>query len=493
MKKFVKVWLVALVLCALATSLACCASSPMEKATQNGDDYTIVCAYDENAHALSAVQTVKMTNRSENSFTAVKFHLYANQYREDAVGSVVPATYKGIAYPNGESFGDVTVDCVKVNGNAVAFSVEGEDMDILSVPTTEEWFPNQTLEIELTYTVQLANIRHRLGWTENCVNLGNFFPILCTVENGSYSCTPYYNIGDPFVSDCANYFVSLKISENYVVASTGNLTDANAENGFVTYNYTADAVRDFALVLSKDYKKLSQTVDGVTVNYFYFADDEAETSLATAVGALQYYNKNIGAYPYKQLSVCETDFCYGGMEYPCLVMVTSGSSSYQEAIAHEVAHQWFYATVGNNQIENPWMDEGLAEYLTYLYLDNAGVQELSKFVLQNLRTYTTYVDVLKNYYNTVDTTFRSVADFKNDNEYVVMTYVKGSLLFNTLHETMGEAKFFKALANYYNAASFTVAPPSQMIDCFSRVGGNEIATIFRNFAEGKEILGKVTD
>lgn len=493
MNKFLKVTLIVLLLCLFATIFACCASSAMEQAIKNGDEYTIVCAYDDNSHALTAVQTVKMTNRSENSFTAVKFHLYANQYREDAAHGVVPLVYNAIAYPNGNSFGDITMDCVKVNGNAVAFSIEGEDMDILSVPTVDEWFPDQTLEVELTYTVQPANVKHRLGWTENCVNLGNFFPILCRVENGSYSCTPYYNVGDPFVSDCANFKVTLKVAEDFSVAATGDLTEANAADGFVTYNYTADAVRDFALVLSKNYKKLSQTVDGVTVNYFYFADDDAENSLATAVGALQYYCKNLGNYPYKQLSVCETDFCYGGMEYPCLVMVTSGSSSYQEAIAHEVAHQWFYATVGNDQIENAWMDEGLAEYLTYLYLDDSGVTELSKLVMQNLRTYTTYVDVLQNYYQTVDTTFRSVANFKNDNEYVVMTYVKGSLLFNTLHETMGETKFFKALANYYQQAAFTIATPSQMIDCFSNVGGTEVATIFHNFIEGKEILGKMTD
>lgn len=493
MKRFFKFACIALVLCVLVLCFASCSQSPLQKAVQNGDDYKIVCAYDETAHALSAVQTMTLTNRTENTFTSAKFHLYANQYRQDATHSVVPSTYTAIAYPNGQSFGDITIDSAKVNGNAVAFSIEGEDMDILCVPTQAEWFPGDTLQLELTYVVTLANIKHRLGYTENCVNLGNFFPILCHVENGSYSCTPYYAVGDPFVSECANYTFSIKVAEDFVVACSGNLAEANAENGYVTYHYTADAVRDFALVLSKNYKKLSQTTNGITVNYFYFADDQAETSLATAVGALEYYSQNIGNYPYKQLSVCETDFCYGGMEYPCLVMVTSGSQSYNEAIAHEVAHQWFYATVGNNQIEHAWMDEGLAEYLTYLYLDSTGTESLSKFVMQNLRTYTTYVDVLKNYYQTVDTTFRSVANFKNDNEYVVMTYVKGSLLFNTLHETMGKNKFFRALATYYNEAAFTIAPPSQMINCFARVGGNEIATVFQNFAEGKEILGKVTD
>lgn len=483
----------AMVLCVCAACFLGCNNDPLSKASKNCDSYTIVCAYDSQAHALSAVQTVEMTNRSENSFTAVKFHLYANQYREDAANGVVPNTYKAIAYPNGQSFGDISIDNVKVDGKSVAFTIEGQDMDILSVPTAAEWFPNQKMTVELTYTVTLANIKHRLGWTESAVNLGNFYPVLCHIENDNYCCTPYYNVGDPFVSDVANYNVTLKIEENYLVASTGNLVEAAAENGFVTYNYTANAVRDFAFVTSTNFKKASQTVGDVTINYFYYNDTDSETSLATAVASYEYYTKHIGKYPYKQLSVCETDFCYGGMEYPSMVMVTSGSQSYQEAIAHEVAHQWFYATVGNNQIEHAWMDEGLAEFLTYLYLDDANVTKLSQNVLANIRTYTTYVDVLNHYYDNVNTTFRSVAEFKNDNEYVVMTYIKGSLLFNTLYETMGESKFFRALSDYYNDAMFTVAPPSQMIDSFARVGGNELATIFDNFAQGKEILGKITD
>ena len=491
MKKFLCL-VIAIAFCVLLLCLAACTTDRLSSVVANCDNYTIVCAYDENAHALTAVQTVEMTNRSNNSFTAVKFHIYANQYREDAANGVVPTTYNLIAYPNGASYGEISFENVKVEGSPVPFTIEGEDMDILSVPTSE-WFPNQKLNVEMTYTVQLANIKHRLGWTENAVNLGNFFPILCHVENDNYSTTPYYNVGDPFVSDCANFDVTLKIDEKFLVASTGNLTEANAANGSVTYKYQADAVRDFAIVASDKFTKISQTVDDVTINYFYYNDTDAEKSLATAANSYQYYTDKVGAYPYKQLSVCETDFCYGGMEYPSLVMVTSGTTSYQEAIAHEVAHQWFYGVVGNDQIANAWMDEGLAEYLTYLYMDNCGAGKLSRYVLQNLQTYTTYVDVLSNYYKNADTTFRTLAEYKNDNEYVVMTYLKGSLMFNTVHETMGEAKFFKALATYYDEAMFTIAPPSQLIACFSKVGGVEIGTIFEKFAAGKEILGKVTD
>ena len=482
---------IVLIACIACVTLAACSHSLMSQAIKNGDNYTIVAAYDDENHILSATQTVDLTNRSENSFSKVLFHIYANQYREDAASGVVPNVYRAEAYPNGKSYGDITFDSVKVNGTPVAYTIEGEDMDVLAVPVESELFPDQKLTVEMTYEVQLANMRHRLGYTDQTVNLGNFYPILCHVDNGSYTASPYYNVGDPFVSDVANYNVSLTLPENFVVASSGELTEATSQDGLATYTYTASAVRDFAMVLSKEFKKLSRAVGNTQVNYYYYNDADAETSLDTACGMLEYLNEHVGAYPYAQYSVAETEFCYGGMEYPCLSMITSGSNSYQEAVAHETAHQWFYGIVGNDQIANAWMDEGLSEFLTYLYMDATGVTPLTRNIMASTRTYTTYVDVLNHYYTDVDTSFRAVNKYKSDNEYVIFTYVKGSLLFNTMYETMGATKFWKALSSYFNEAQFTIAAPSQMSACFATAGGQELGNIFTAFIEGKEVIGQV--
>lgn len=488
-----KVLCIVAALCILAATLVLCACGPnkLKEAAKNGNHYEIVAAYDPETHILSATQTVTMTNRADNCFTAVKFHIYANQYRENATNPVVPAVYRSKAYPNGNSYGEITFDSVKADGNAVAYTIEGADMDILSVPMAKELYPDDKTTIELTYQIQLANILHRLGYNDYTVNLGNFYPVLCYVENDNYVCSPYYNVGDPFVTDVANYNVSITLPENFVVASTGELREATTDNGNVTYSYEAQAVRDFAMVLSDKYQKISTAVNNTQINYYYYNDQNSEESLAYAAGAFEFLNKNAGEYPYAQYSVCETGFCYGGMEYPNLVMITSGSAAYNEAIVHETAHQWFYGIVGNDQINNAWQDEGLAEFMTYMYLDEAGILPLTTSMKAATKNYVGYVDVLNHYYDHVDASFRAVDKYKNDNEYVIFTYVKGSILFNTLYETMGKARFIKALGNYCNAAAFTVAPANTLIDCFTNVGGTEIGTIFNNFIEGKEIIGKI--
>ena len=73
-----------------------------------------------------------------------------------------------------------------------------------------------------------------------------------------------------------------------------------------------------------------------------------------------------------------------GIEYPGAMGIAIGlydpdkvfgglpSQVYLEStVAHEVAHQWFYNLVGNDQADEPWLDEALAQYATGLYYEDA--------------------------------------------------------------------------------------------------------------------------
>lgn len=491
MKKIVCTTLAALIL--LSALLFCaCQVDDMASAAKNADKYVIVAGYDDTSHVLSVAETVTLTNRTENALKEIKFHVYANDYRQDAKTAVVPGLYRAAAYPNGDSYGSASIEKVSANGKSVAFSLGGDE-DILIVPLETELFPGEQITIEVDCEIVLANVKHRLGYTQNTVNVGNWFPVLCQTENGNYKETPYYTFGDPFVTDVANFDVTFIAPKGYVVASSGTLAEVTSDGKTDTHRFFADAVRDFAIVASTKYTKISQTQNGVQVNYFYFADENAEATLKLACDALDYFSKNVSPYPYAQYSVCETDFCYGGMEYPCLSMVASGSASLDKAVVHETAHQWFYGIVGNDQIENPWMDEGLADFLTADFFDNAGIKSLGEQMSACAKTYTTYVDVLNRYYDNVDTSFKSLDTFKSDSEYVILTYVKGSLLFNTMYETTSKIKFYKALSNYCKKYAFKTATPQNLADCFASVCGKEVGNVFTAFRQGKEIIGKVTD
>ena len=53
---------------------------------------------------------------------------------------------------------------------------------------------------------------------------------------------------------------------------------------------------------------------------------------------------------------------FGGMEYPQIVF----SNPDRYTVAHELAHQWWWGIVGNDEFAEPWLDESLATWSQYL-------------------------------------------------------------------------------------------------------------------------------
>jgi len=59
-----------------------------------------------------------------------------------------------------------------------------------------------------------------------------------------------------------------------------------------------------------------------------------------------------------------------GMEYPEIVFVQMTTAAIGERswahfaalLSHEIAHQWFYGIVGDNQWREPWLDESFATF-----------------------------------------------------------------------------------------------------------------------------------
>ena len=493
MKK--KIIFVLLAVGCLFCSLAGCGTADyLEETGKKINRYQIDCAVDAGAKKLSAIETFTFRNDYDVTFTCLKFHLYPNAFREGAQIKPISAETEAKAYPNGKSFGSITVESVTVDGDQVPFVVGGVDFNVLEVPLKKELYTGETVTTEITFEVQLANVCHRLGYGKDTINCGNWYPVLCAVENNVFLTDPYYANGDPFCSEMANYEVNLRVDEKYVLAHTGDVTATEKRESDVIYKIKADCVRDFAFVLSDKFQTLTAETDGITVRYFYFADKEPERSLKTACDSLKTFGETIAKYPYRQLSVVETDFCYGGMEYPNLIYITSGLDAdfYQQVIVHETAHQWWYGLVGNNEVKHAWMDEGLTEFSTaYFYFKNPSYNvSYPMMMLKCEKTYTTYVSISNAFDRKTDTSMqRAVWEYPSETEYVVMTYNKGMLMFDQLREVMGSS-FEKGLKTYFEENKCKIAKPEDMIASFERAFGGNLEEWFAAWLNGSVVIGE---
>ena len=226
--------------------------------------------------------------------------------------------------------------------------------------------------LEIKFGLTIPNCAHRFGYAENTLNLGNWYPIACVFEAGEFVTDGYSANGDPFFSDVANYFVTFNYPSELKLACTGEKQGESIAKDISTVQIRATAVRDFACVFSEKFSVISSPNADCTINYFYYDDEKFEKHLQVCVDAVNTFNSLFGMYPYSVLNVVKSNFFQGGMEYPQLVYISDmidNDSEYINVIVHEIAHQWWYGVVGNNECENAWIDEGLAEYSTALFYD----------------------------------------------------------------------------------------------------------------------------
>ena len=451
--------------------------------------YEINAEYSPDHRTLSGTVKVAYENDTDEEISLLKFQTYPNAYRKNALYKPISSAYADGAYYAGDSYGEMTI--LSVNGSK-NWEVMGEDENVLYVYLERSLFPGDKVVLDIGFITKLAEVNHRTGVTARTVNLGNFFPILCGRKQGGFYECVYFSDGDPFFSDCANFTCTLTVPKEYQVAATGEVFEKRTLESKKVYVMHADMVRDFAMVLSKDFRVLTENVEGTEVTYCYYADETPDDSMQTIVDSFRYYSERFGAYPYPTYTVAETGFCLGGMEYPCLTMLSGALTGGQRvrAIAHETAHQWWYATVGSDQTENAWQDEGLAEYSAITFFEKNEKYGFSRdgLVTEALREYRSYYDVYGSVLGRTDTRMtRSLAEFISDYEYRCISYDKAVVMLDTLRKSVGDGKFFGALRRYYAANTYKMASAGDFVAAFEK-SGLDVGGFFDSFLQGKGLL-----
>ena len=486
-------------LCCVALMFCgCSAGNFFAKYGKNITTYTLNLSLKSKTE-LQGEEIIDYKNTTANILNEVYFHIYPNSFSDVAINKPVSKLYQSKAYPNGFSAGKIDILNASAGKETCSFALENTDKDLLKITLNSPLYPNDFVKIKLSFNVTIPNVVHRFGWNDKTINLGNFYPIACVFDENGWDKNPYNSNGDPFYSNLANYAVCINYPSNLILASSGTQTQTTQQDKTKTTKITAKAVRDFAMVLSSEFKTKSVDVNGTQILYFYYNDTQSEKSLETAKKALCTFNQKYGAYPYPVLSVVENGFLYGGMEYPMLVMISDSLDKYDDytnTIIHEIAHQWCYGVVGNNEFEYGSLDESLAEYSVVVFYENNPEYEIKRDVcIKNaITSYTLFVDVYKDVFKQVDTSMnRRLDKFNTEPEYVYASYVKGMIMFDDVRNLIGDKNFFASLKNYYKQYAGKNATPQNLIAVFENTSHKRLAGIFESYLNGSAIIGNVGD
>lgn len=447
---------------------------------------------------LKGEMTLKYVNKNEHSINELYFNLYPNAFKnEDNVLNVAVSDRINEAYPNGFNQGYINVVSVIIDGKDAEYSLV-DDEQVLKV-NTGEIKKNKKEEIIINFEEKLPDSPMRYGYGENTFNYGNWYPVLCPFENGEPIITKYVSNGDPFYSECSDYYVTIKTSPEYRIATSGKILSKNTNNPMQTkWSIEGKNIRDFAFVLSKDFNLKSTKVGETLIYSYYLENDEAgESALKYAEKAINCFNKMFGEYPYETFSVVACDFYIGGMEYPNLVYIDKNlySNIYYEAleevVVHETAHQWWYGVVGNNEQKEAWLDEGLTQFSVALYIDEIYGKERYKMYLNENESYCkTVFEIVKDVTGKVNKHIdRPTGEFEHWLLYDALTYDVCALMFDNLRNSIGDDKLFNGLKSYYEANKFKISNKEKFISDLSLYTGTDVNAYVEPWLNGSVYWG----
>lgn len=497
MKRVLNIFCLSIILfCGFFCFFGCDAQKEIKKISKNLSEYDIEMNFNEDDMSVNFVEKVNVLNDTDVSLYSLCFNFYPRAYSEDSLVKPWTAKNEGKVFPNGVNFGDGQIESVFVDGKQVSFSFVGENMNAFGFDLEKELCQDDRVLVEIKGSVKLPCCTHRFGYYNGSVNLGNFFPILAIYEKGDFITQPYFSTGDPFYSDNANFAVSFSFPNKYSFQSTGEIVSENTNGSTKIIQAKANVVRDFAISLTEKAVSASESVDKTIVTYQgYEGDENIKQNLETAVKALKFYNKIFGKYPYKTLTVVKSPFVHGGMEYPNIVFISDSVTEkfdIAKVIVHEIAHQWWYQLVGNNQISEAWLDESLAEYSSVLFFEQhsefgATYEEL---VSDAFSVYTLYSDIVKSTEGKINTSMLlAVNEYNSEFEYSYMIYTKGVLMFDCLRQTIGKNKLFECFKKYYNEYKYKTSSTDCLIASFRKTSRRDLEGFFDSWLNGKTVIG----
>ena len=407
----------------------------------NPVQYRIEVAFDPDAQRLHGTQWIHYTNQTGETLTQLPLRLYPNLRTSP---------------PN------LTVSEVTVDGQPVTTELTAADTALL-VPLTTPLAPGATTDIYLEFGATVpAGSGGNYGtysFNENVVALAQFYPTVPAYGSTGWDLEVPSPLGDVTTADAGLYEVLFTVPTGMVVASTGStLTTTSNSDGTTTWHLVSGPAREFNIVASADYQKSSQQVGDVTVNSYYppASTEGGERALSWSVDALETFETLFGPYPYRELDVVATPNEALGVEYPGLIAMASriyeGEDTYFEfATAHEVAHQWWYNEVGNDQVEEPWLDEALAQYSTMLYYADQYGARGREGARQS------FIERWDRVRAENDQPVGLPVDAYADRAYGAIVYGKGPLFLEALRAEMGDEAFAQLLKDYLTTYRWRIA------------------------------------
>ncbi|HET9906490.1 MAG TPA: M1 family metallopeptidase [Anaerolineales bacterium] len=418
---------------------------------------------------IAGTQDVRYTNNEDVAFDAVYFHSFP--------------TILG---------GQMVISSTRINDTEADFSFEFQN-SVFRVPLQSELLPGQSTIIHIDFAVTVPQTLESnygmLAYAEDVLALAHAYPLIAVYDDEGWNIEPPSQNGDVTYADAAFYIVRINAPKELTLVTSGHQISLREDDQLQSLVVASGPARDFFLAASPKYEEISQTFGEITVRSYAPKEsrDGSQLALDVAARAIEDFSKRYAPYPYTEFDIASTPTLALGIEYPGLVVITSeiydlnrnirGAPArvyLESTVAHEVGHQWFYNLVGDDQLDDPWIDESLTQFVTLqYYMDAYGTAGANGFRAS-----------LEERWARVDKADipigLSVASYEGP-EYGAIVYGRGPLFFVALKDVMGAENFDNFLKAYTETFSWKVATPEGLQSLAEKQCACDLDSIFNEW------------
>ena len=318
-------------------------------------------------------------------------------------------------------------------------------------------------------------------------------------------------LGNTYIShdsDWIDYEATVSTSEDQIAITPGYLQKEWVENGRKYFHYKMDSkILNFYAFNSAKYEVVKDKWNDVNLEIYYNKGHEynLDRMFKGMKASLTYNSENFSPYQHKQLRIVE--FPNGGFaqSFPNTIPFSEdigfiadvddseeGGVDYPFAVtAHETAHQWWgHQVVGADVLGATMLSESMAEYVSLKVLEHRyGKDKMRTFLKDALDKYLTRRAFERK---------REKPLMYNDGQGYIR-YNKGSLVFYTLSDYLGEKTLNGALKKYVEKVKFQEPPYTtsvEMVDYIKKVTPDSLQYVIKDMFETitlyKNRINKVT-
>ena len=416
--------------------------------------YSIYVLLDYSGHQLAVDQNIQYTNLTGATLS-------------DLVLAVEPNLYT-------DSF---SLETLFLDGVSANYQLDGHRLTIfLQQPIT----PGNAVTLAMRYRIAIPPKYFSMpyGYLGYQVNLTDWYPFVVPY-NGGWVLHDPWSFGEHLVYDAADYDVNLQVLEDGITVAA---SAPEEENGEWT-RYRLYGARTFAFSASDRYLMSESAVGTVVIRSYYFEGHEGagKGMLNAAVQAVGLFDAIFVPYPYNSLSVVETEVP-DGQEYDGLSFLGAnfydqyGGSNRSNMVSigvHEIAHNWWFGLVGNDQALEPWLDEALSVYSERIFYE---------------RTNASYGDwwwnFRVNYFSPSGWVDTSIYDGSSYRGYTNAAYLTGAYFLEDLRVRMGDQDFYNFLQDYATRYSYKLATSNDFFTVARANTSADISDLIQAYFQG---------